>query len=94
MIVSPQPNKPSEVRGLLTAERRKRPQGWPQCLCKTLPKPSLCNSDLYVSPLEKHLYEEPEDVENKDNNGNLQGIEEEEEMNENYESMENKETTV
>ena len=46
-----------------------------------------------MNPLEKHLYEQPEDVENKDNNGNLQAIEEEE-MNENYEPMENKETTV
>ena len=45
-----------------------------------------------MDQLEKHLYEEPEDVENKDNNGNLQGIEEEE-MNENCEPMENKETT-
>ena len=33
--------------------------------------------------LEKHPYEEPEDVENNNNNGNLQGIEEKE-INENY----------
>ena len=46
-----------------------------------------------MNPLEKHLYEEPEDVENKNNNGNLEGIEEEE-MNENYKPMENKETMV
>ena len=74
-------------------ERRKRPQGWPQCFCETSPKPTLCNNTLYMDPLGKHLYEEPEDIENKDNNGNLQGIVEEE-MNENYEPMENKETTV
>ena len=74
-------------------ERRKRPHGWPQCFCKTSPKPILHNSDLYMDPLEKHLYEEPEDVESKDNNGNLEGIEEEE-MNENYEPIENKETMV
>ena len=47
---------------------------------------------MYIDPLEKHLYEEPEDIENKDNNDNLQGIEEE--LNENYEPMENKETMV
>ena len=45
----------------------------------------MCNSDLYMDPLEKHLHVEPEDVENKNNDGNLQGIEEEE-MNENYEA--------
>ena len=39
-----------------------------------------------MNPLEKHLYEEPEDIENKDNNGNLQGIKEED-MNENYEPI-------
>ena len=39
--------------------------------------PHYENSDMYIDPLEKHLYEEPEDIENKDNNGNLQGIEEE-----------------
>ena len=47
----------------------------------------MCNSDLYMDPLEKYLYEEPEDVGSEDHNGNLQGIEEEE-MNENYEPME------
>ena len=94
MIASPQPNKPSEVRGLLTAERRKRPQEWPQCFHKTPPKPTLCNSNLYMNLLQKHLYEEAEDIENKDNNGNLQGIEEEEEIIENYEPMKNKETMV
>ena len=94
MIASSQPNKPSKVRGLLTVERRKRLQGWPQCFCKTPPKPTLCNSNMDIDPLEKHLYEEPEDVENKDNNSNLHGIEEEEDMNENYEPLENKETTV
>ena len=47
---------------------------------------------MYIHPLEKHLYEEPEDIENKDNNSNLQGIEEE--MNKNYEPVENKEITV
>ena len=47
---------------------------------------------MYIDPLETHLYKEPEDIENKDNNGNLQGFEEE--MNEKYEPMENKETTV
>ena len=46
-----------------------------------------------MDPLQMHLYEEPEDIENKYNNGNLQGNEEEE-MNKNYEPMENKETTV
>ena len=46
---------------------------------------------MYIDPLGKHLYQEPEDIENKDNNGNLQGIEEE--INENYEPIENKETT-
>ena len=45
-----------------------------------------------MDPIEKHLYEQPEDRENKDNN-NFQGIEEEE-MNENYEPMENKEAAV
>ena len=93
MIMSPQPNKPSEVRGLLTMERRKRPQGRPQCFHKTTPKPSLCNSNLYMDPIEKHFYKEPEDRENEDNK-NLQGIEEEEEMNKKYEPMENKETAV
>ena len=39
MIASPRPNKPSEVRGLLTMERRKTPQGWPQCFCKTPQNP-------------------------------------------------------
>ena len=39
MIMSPQPNKPSEVRGLLTMERRKRPQGWPQCFHKAPQSP-------------------------------------------------------
>ena len=45
-----------------------------------------------MDPIEKHLYEEPEDRENEDND-NLKGLEEEE-MNENYEPMENKETVV
>ena len=87
MITSPRPNKPSEVKGLLTTERKKRPQGWPQCFCETPLKPTLCNNNMCIDLLEKHLYEEPEDIENKDNNGNLQGIEE-------YKPMENKETMV
>ena len=45
-----------------------------------------------MDSIEKHLYEEPKDGENKGNN-NLQGIEEEE-INENYEPIENKETAV
>ena len=92
MVVSLQPNKPIEVRGLFTTERRKRPQGWPQCFHKTPPKPKLQNSNMYIDPLEKHLYEEPEDIENKDRNGSLQGTEEE--MNKNNEPMENDETMV
>ena len=55
MIVSPQPNKPSKVRSILNMERRKRPQGWSQCFHKTPLRPSLCNRNLYLDPIEKLL---------------------------------------
>ena len=41
MIAFPQPNKLSKVRGLLTMEKRKRPQGWPQCCHKTPQRPIM-----------------------------------------------------
>ena len=63
MVASQQDNNPGEVRSILLPERRKKPQGWPQCFQRTPPKPSLCNNDQYVDPVEKHLCEETKDKE-------------------------------
>ena len=95
MVVSPQPNKPSEVRSIINMKRRKKPHGWPQCIHKTLPGPTLHNSNLYMDPIEKHLYEEPEERRNESNE-NLEALEEEEETesSDKYEPMENKVATV
>ena len=92
MVASQQDNNPGEVRSILHLERRKKPQGWPQCFQKTPTRHSLCNDDQYVDPLEKHLYKEPEHREGVPMR-TIQGREVED-MDELYESVENKETVV
>ena len=92
MVASQQDNNPGEVRSILLPDRRKKPQRWSQCFQRTLPKPSLHNDDQYVDPVEKHLYEEPEDREGIPRS-NIQGREAEE-MDELYKSVENRDCSL
>ena len=69
-------------------ERRMRQ---PQCFHKTPLRPTVHNSDLYIDPIEKHLYEELEERRNESDE-NLKALEEEEEaeMSDKHEPMENR----